>query len=105
DPIEWIELKKLKKRGGQIVVIDPKRTPTVKIADLWLRPKPGTDAALGLAMIHVMIEDGLYDKGFVERFTHGFDKLRERASDFTPERAETLSGVPAKDIVAATRIY
>ena len=105
DPIEWIALKKLKRRGGQIIVIDPKRIPAVGIADLWLRPKPGTDAAVGLAMIHVMIEEGLYDKEFVERFTHGFDKLRERARDFSPERAEALTGVPARDIVAATRIY
>lgn len=105
DPIEWIALKNLKKRGGQIVVIDPKRMPTVGIADLWLRPKPGTDVALGLAMIQVMIEEGLYDKEFVERWTHGFDKLRERAREFTPERAETLTGVPAKDIVAAARMY
>ena len=105
DPIEWIELKNLKKRGGQIVVIDPKRIPTVGIADLWLRPKPGTDAAIGLAMINVMIEDGLYDKDFVARATHGFDRLAERAREFPPERAAMLSGVPAADIVAATRLY
>jgi thiosulfate reductase / polysulfide reductase chain A len=105
DPIEWIALKKLKKRGGQIVVIDPKRIPTVGIADIWLRPKPGTDAAIGLAMIHVMIEEGLFDREFVDRATHGFDKLRDRAGEFTPDRAETLTGVPAGDIVAATRIY
>jgi anaerobic selenocysteine-containing dehydrogenase len=105
DPIEWTALKGLKKRGGKIVAIDPKKTPVVGIADLWLRPRPGTDAALGLAMIHVMIEEGLYDKDFVERYTHGFDKLRERAREFSPRRAEELTGVPAADIVAAARIY
>lgn len=105
DPIEWIALKKLKKRGGQIVVIDPKRIPTVGIADLWLRPNPGTDAALGLAMIHVSIEEGLYDQDFVARATHGFAALRERAAEFSPQRAEELTGVPAADIVAAARIY
>jgi len=105
DPIEWIELKNLKKRGGQIVVIDPKRIPTVGIADLWLRPRPGADAAIGLAMINVMIEEGLYDKDFVARATHGFDKLAERAREFPPQRAAALSGVPAADIVAATRMY
>src|SRR6185312_2127043 len=99
DPIEWIALKDLKKRGGRIVVIDPKRTPTVKIADLWLRPHTGTDAALALAMINVMIAEGLYDKDFVERHTHGFDKLRERVAEFPPERAEALTGVAAKDII------
>jgi thiosulfate reductase/polysulfide reductase chain A len=105
DPIEWIGLKGLKARGGQIVVIDPKRTPTVKIADLWLRPYPGTDAALALAMINVMIEDELYDRDFVENFTHGFEALRLRAREFSVARAEQLSGVPAQDILAAARIY
>ncbi|MCC6887066.1 MAG: molybdopterin-dependent oxidoreductase [Hyphomicrobiales bacterium] len=105
DPIEWIALKELKKRGGRIVVIDPKRTPTVKIADLWLRPHTGTDAALGLAMIHVMIAEGLYDENFVKRYTYGFDKLRERAAEFLPERAEALTGVLAKNIIEAARIY
>ena len=105
DPIEWIELKNLKKRGGQIVVIDPKRIPTAGIADLWLRPRPGTDAAIGLAMINVMIREELYDKDFVARATHGFDQLAKRASEFPPERGERLSGVPAADIVAAARMY
>jgi thiosulfate reductase / polysulfide reductase chain A len=105
DPTEWIALKDLKKRGGQIIVIDPKRIPTVGIADLWLRPKSGTDAALGLAMIHVMITESLYDKDFVAKATHGFDKLVERAREFDPQRTEQLTGVPAEDIVAAVRIY
>lgn len=105
DPIEWISLKKLKARGGQIVVIDPKRTPTVKIADLWLRPHPGTDAALALAMINFMIGEGLYDREFVEKWAHGFDPLRRRAAEFPLARAESLTGVTAKDIVEATRIY
>src|SRR6185312_10179579 len=75
DPIEWTALKNLKGRGGKIVAIDPKRTPTVNIADLWLRPKPGSDAAIGLGMINVMIAEGRYDRDFVAAYTHGFDKL------------------------------
>lgn len=105
DPIEWNELKALKKRGGRIVVIDPKRQPLVKIADVWLRPRPGTDAALALAMINVMIGEGLYDREFVEKWCHGFDALCERARKFPPEVAEKLTGVAAADIVAATRHY
>jgi anaerobic selenocysteine-containing dehydrogenase len=105
DPVEWISLKALKKRGGQIVVIDPKKIPAVGIADIWLRPRPGTDAALALAMIDVMIQENLYDRDFVERFTHGFDKLRERAHAFPPPRAAEITGVPAEDIVRAARIY
>ena len=105
DPIEWLALKALKKRGGKIVAIDPKRTPVVRIADLWLRPRPGTDAAIGLAMINVMIAEGLYDKEFVASHTHGFDKLAERSRQYPPERAAELTGVPASDIIAAARLY
>ena len=105
DPIEWIALKELKKRGGRIVVLDPKRTQAADIADLWLRPRPGTDAAIALAMINVLIAEGLYDAAFVERWCHGFAALRERALPFTPERAEAASGVAAADIVAAARHY
>jgi thiosulfate reductase / polysulfide reductase chain A len=105
DPIEWTALKNLKGRGGKIVAIDPKRTPTVNMADLWLRPRPGSDAAIGLGMINVMIAEGLYDKDFVAAYTHGFDKLAARAADFTPERVAALTDVPAADLIAATRLY
>lgn len=105
DPIEWINLKALKARGGQIVAIDPKRTPVSKIADLWLRPIPGTDAAIALAMINVMIEERLYDHDFVEKYTHGFEALRQRAREFPIDRAERLSGVKGEDIISAARIY
>lgn len=105
DPVEWTALKRAKKAGARMIVIDIKRTPVMEIADLWLQPRVGTDAALALAMIHVMIRDGLYDKAFVERWCHGFDALAERAAAFTPERAEAITGVPAADIEAATRMY
>jgi anaerobic selenocysteine-containing dehydrogenase len=105
DPCEWMKLKELKKRGGRIVVLDPKRTPVTEMADLWLRPRPGTDAAIGLAMMNVLIAEGLFDRAFVERWCHGFDALRERIAPFTPEMAERHTGVSAADIVAATRLY
>ncbi len=60
--MEWAALKAAKKRGARIVVIDPKRTQAAQMADLWLAPRIGTDAALALAMINVMIAEGLYDK-------------------------------------------
>jgi anaerobic selenocysteine-containing dehydrogenase len=105
NPVEWMALKHLKKRGGRIVVLDPKRTPAAEIADLWLRPKPGTDGAIGLAMLHVLIEEGLYSPEFVRDWCHGFDGLRERVAHFTPALAERHSGVSATDIVAAARHY
>src|SRR5262245_27777607 len=61
DPVEWAALKAAKKRGARMIVIDPKRTPAAQMADLWLQPRIGTDAALALAMMHVLISEGLYD--------------------------------------------
>jgi anaerobic selenocysteine-containing dehydrogenase len=105
DPAQWMALKRAKARGAGIIVIDPARTATAKIADLWLRPVPGTDAAIALAMIHVFIDEGLYDRPFVERWCHGFDALKTRAAQYPPSRAAELSGVAADDIVRAARMY
>jgi thiosulfate reductase/polysulfide reductase chain A len=105
DPSEWMALKRIKAKGARIVVIDPAETPAAKIADLWLQPRPGTDAAIALAMIHVLIAEDLYDRTFVEQWCHGFDALAERAAEYTPARASELSGVAADDIVRAARLY
>jgi thiosulfate reductase/polysulfide reductase chain A len=105
DPVEWAALKAAKKRGARLVVVDPKRTPAAQMADLWLAPRIGTDAALALAMAHVLIGEGLYDREFVARWCHGFDELAKRAAQFTPAVAEGHTGVPAEQIVAAARLY
>ncbi len=105
DPVEWAALKAAKKRGARIVVVDPKRIQVAQMADLWLAPRVGTDAALALALTHVLIAENLYDKAFVARWCHGFDQLSARAAEFSPAVAERLTGVPAEDIVAAARMY
>jgi anaerobic selenocysteine-containing dehydrogenase len=105
DPVEWAALKAAKKRGARIIVIDPKRTQAAQMADLWLQPHVGTDAALALAMTHVLISENLYDHDFVTRWCHGFDALAVRAAQFAPTVAETMTGVAADQIVAAARIY
>jgi thiosulfate reductase / polysulfide reductase chain A len=105
DPIQWAELKAAKKRGARILVIDPKRTPAAEIADLWLRPKVGTDAALALAMSNILIAEGLYDQEFVARWCAGFDEFAARAAAYAPAEAERITGVPAADIAAAARMY
>jgi thiosulfate reductase/polysulfide reductase chain A len=105
DPVEWAALKAAKKRGARIVVIDPKRTQAAQMADLWLAPRIGTDAALALAMVHVLITEGLYDKAFVESRCHGFEQLAQRAAQFPPDVAASIAGVPAEQIVAAARMY
>ena len=105
DPVEWAALKAAKKRGARMIVIDPKRTQAAQIADLWLAPTIGTDAALALAMIHVTIGEGLYDRAFVASRCHGFDALAERAAQFPPDVAASITGVPAAEIVAAARMF
>jgi len=105
DPVEWAALKAAKKRGARLIVIDPKRTQAAQMADLWLEPRIGTDAALALAMTHVLINEGLYDKAFVQRWCHGFAELAERAAEFPPSIAEKYTGVPADRIIAAARMY
>lgn len=105
DPVEWAALKAAKKRGARIIVSDPKRTQAAQMADIWLAPRVGSDAALALAMTHVLITDGLYDKAFVARWCHGFDELADRAAQYPPAVAETMTGVPAGQIIAAARLY
>ncbi|MBM3487244.1 MAG: hypothetical protein FJX67_11540 [Alphaproteobacteria bacterium] len=105
DPAQWMALKRAKKKGARIVVIDPARTPAVDMADLWLRPRPGTDAAIALAMIDTIVKEDRHDRDFIARWCHGFEALAARAAEYPPERAAALAGVAAADIVAAARLY
>jgi anaerobic selenocysteine-containing dehydrogenase len=89
----------------KIIVIDPRETELAKRADLWLQLRPGVDDALALSMLNVVIAENLYDAPFVERWTHGFDALRERVKDFTPEWAAPITWVPADKIRAAARLF
>ena len=105
DPVQWLALKALKKRGGQIIVIDPIQGPASDLADLWLRPRPGTDAALALSIAHVLVAENRYDEDFVANWCHGFDRYKARIDEYRPEVAARLTGVAADDIVAAARGY
>jgi len=105
DPIQWQALKRARSHGIRLVVIDPVKAPAAGLADLHLRPRPGTDAAIGLAMMHVLIANGRYDKDFVARWCHGFEALNERVSEYPPAVAAELTGVPAEDIVRAAELY
>ncbi|MEE2995753.1 MAG: molybdopterin-dependent oxidoreductase [Pseudomonadota bacterium] len=105
DPVQWMGLKRAKKNGAKFVVIDPAETPAAKLADIWLRPKPGSDAAIALGMIYVIIKENLYDRAFVKKWTHGFEDLKQRAADYPPARAAKLSGVSPEDIIDAARLY
>ncbi len=105
NPIQWARIKKAKARGARIVVVDPFRTPASDLADLWLRPRPGTDAAIALAMIHLLIARQRYDAAFVREWCHGIEALADRAARYSPARAAELSGVSAAEIEAAAMHY
>ena len=105
DPIAWMAMKRAKKNGASMIVVDPFRTSAAELADVWLRPRPGTDASVALAMSHLLIAEKLYDAEFVARWCFGFEAFAERVAAWTPERAEAVSGVAARDIVRAARLY
>lgn len=89
----------------KIIVVDPRETELAKKAHLWLQVRPGVDDALALSMLNVMIEEKLYDEAFVQQWTHGFDALKERVREYTPEWAEPITWVSADKIRAATRLF
>src|SRR5512136_1606594 len=91
--------------GSKIVVIDPKRIPLVEKAEMYLPIRPGTDGALALALMHIIIKENLYDQDFIEKWTHGFDKLVPHIDAYTPEWAEKITWIPAKDIQKLARLY
>ena len=93
------------KRGAKIVVIDPKRIPLADRADMYLKIRPGTDGAMALAMIHVIINEKLYDEDFINKYTYGFDKLVPHIQRYTPEWAEKITWVPAEEIRKLARLF
>lgn len=101
----WPFIAEARKRGATVVVVDPVRTRTANAADWHIAIRPGTDGALALAMMHVIIEEGLTDDDYIARHTVGFDELAERVRQYTPEWAAEETGVPAEDIRRLARGY
>ena len=104
-PPTWGRVLALKRAGAKLVTIDPRRTREAEASDLWLRPRPGSDAALALGFLHVIMSEGLYDGEFVKGWTVGFDELAARVKEYPPESVAQLTGVPVDDIVKAARMY
>jgi anaerobic selenocysteine-containing dehydrogenase len=101
----WHIIHEAQKKGAKVVVIDAYASRTAKAADWHIAPKPGTDGALAMAMINVIIEEGLVDVDYVEKYTEGYQELAERAKTRTPEWAADITGVPAADIRKFAREY
>jgi anaerobic selenocysteine-containing dehydrogenase len=101
----WPFIEEARRQGAKLVVIDPYRTRTAACADCYLPIHPGTDAALALGMMHVIINEGLHDADYVARYTVGFEQLRKKVQEYPPERVAKWTGIIADDIVKLARAY
>ena len=101
----WPFIEEARRQGAKLVVIDPYRTRTAACADWYLPINPGTDTALALGMMHVIIKENLYDADYVARHTLGFDDLREKVAAYPPERVAQWTGISAPDVVRLAREY
>ena len=101
----WPYIVEAQRNGAKLVVIDPYRTRTAQCADWYLPINPGTDAALALGMMHVIIGENLHDAGYVSKYTFGFEQLREKVKEYPPERVARWTGIAADDIRQLAREY
>ena len=93
------------RRGAKLIVVDPRRIKMTEFAEHWIRPNLGTDVAWINGMMHVIIQDDLHDKSFVEDRTENFEALKAVVDKYTPEHVETITGIPAQQILDAARLY
>jgi anaerobic selenocysteine-containing dehydrogenase len=101
----WPFITEARRKGAKLVVIDPYRTRTAACADWHLPINPGTDAALALGMMHVIIGENLHDLDYVSKYTLGFEQLREKVKEYPPERVAQWTGIAADDIGKLAREY
>jgi len=104
-PVIALRMREAVKRGAKLIVADPRHIGLVDDAALWLRHRPGTDAALINGLCHVIIRDNLADQAFINERTEGYEVMARAVAECTPDRTESITGVPAADIEAAARIY
>jgi len=99
------QLRQALDQGSKLIVIDPRKTVLAAKADLWLRPRPGTDLALGLGMLRVIAEENLYDRGFVERWTQGFTELEKHLRHYPLDRVSEITWIAKERIVEAAHLF
>jgi len=105
NPHLWPFIKRARAQGAHLVAIDPYRSRTARLCDEHIALRPGTDAALALGMLNVIFAAGLEDRDYLERYTVGADELRERASEYPPERVAAITGIDAERIVSVAHRY
>ncbi|ARF55213.1 molybdopterin oxidoreductase family protein [Streptomyces gilvosporeus] len=98
-------LTELRENGGRLIVVDPRRTRTAEQADLHLAPRPGTDLALALGLLHLVVAEGRTDEEFIAARTDGWDEARAAAMAHWPEMVERITGIPVPDLRAAVRMF
>jgi molybdopterin guanine dinucleotide-containing S/N-oxide reductase-like protein len=101
----WPMIEQARRNGARLIVIDPYRTRTAALADWHIAIRPGTDAALALGLMHVILDEGLEDRAFIAEMTHGIDELAARAQEYTPERVAAWTGLTAAEIEQLAREY
>lgn len=101
----WPFILEARRNGAKLVVIDPIQTRVAKLADKHLAPYPGSDLALALGLIHVIVGENLHDPDYIAAYTNGFDDLRQLASNYPPERVEALTGISREEVVSLAREY
>ncbi len=102
---EQINILSAREEGSRLIVVDPRATPLARRADLHIQVRPGTDCALALGLLNIIIAERLYDKAFVDRWTLGFDKLAEHVKKYSPEMVAKITGVPVSKIQKFARMY
>jgi len=102
---EGIRISQAVKNGSKLVVIDPAETAFAQKAEIWIKPRPCSDLALALGITNVIINENLYDREFVDRWTVGFDKIKAHVQDYTPEKLAEITWVPAEQIKEVARFY
>ncbi len=104
-PRLWQGYKYSQSQGMKIIVVDPRPTECARAANLWLQLRPGTDGALALGMLNVILSEGIYDREFVEKWCTGFEELKALARQYPPERVSQITWVPAERVAEAARLY
>ena len=104
-PIIGLQMKKAVRKGGELIVADPRKIDLVRFSSLWLQHRPGTDIALLNSIMHVIVKEDFIDRKFIDERTEGFESFKVSLEDFTPEIGERMTGVPKENIVKAALLY
>ncbi|HEY4959556.1 MAG TPA: molybdopterin-dependent oxidoreductase [Candidatus Limnocylindrales bacterium] len=101
----WPFVEEARRNGAKLVVIDPYRTRTARVADWHIPINPGTDVALAMGLMHIIARDGLHDQDYIARYAEGFGELEKRLPRYTPERVSEWTGIPKDDIECLAHEY